>query len=118
MRISDWSSDVCSSDLRGRAPVDGIGRALVEHHDDIGIQRALDAHGLFRRKKKPGAVYGRSELDAFFGELAQAVQAEYLEAARVGPYGPVPLHESVQAILLLSNPGSRPQQPIEGIVQE
>src|SRR3546814_19420028 len=34
MRISDWSSDVCSSDLRGK----GIGRALV-----YGDFRAADA---------------------------------------------------------------------------
>src|SRR3546814_8087120 len=39
MRISDWSSDVCSSDLRneGRAPI-----AQEQEHDDDREERALD----------------------------------------------------------------------------
>src|SRR3546814_1630158 len=31
MRISDWSSDVCSSDLRGRKPLLGMGERQVLH---------------------------------------------------------------------------------------
>src|SRR3546814_18082407 len=30
MRISDWSSDVCSSDLGGRFPGDGFGAVFTE----------------------------------------------------------------------------------------
>src|SRR3546814_3706294 len=29
LRISDWSSDVCSSDLRSRLPIDARGRTFV-----------------------------------------------------------------------------------------
>src|SRR3546814_9063481 len=35
MRISDWSSDVCSSDL--------LGAALVDHADDVGDPDVLPA---------------------------------------------------------------------------
>src|SRR3546814_17170200 len=38
MRISDWSSDVCSSDLLDEAPARHIGPALVHH-----IERAARA---------------------------------------------------------------------------
>src|SRR3546814_8259018 len=31
MRISDWSSDVCSSDLLGGASVDAVGAAAVDY---------------------------------------------------------------------------------------
>src|SRR3546814_5034257 len=38
MRISDWSSDVCSSDLFDVVIVDGIGR--IESHDTAGREPA------------------------------------------------------------------------------
>src|SRR3546814_6003488 len=62
MRISDWSSDVCSSDLRGRQPREG--GELVHHpadiadlaHDRIGAHRkrlriALDLLEIFADRK-------------------------------------------------------------------
>src|SRR3546814_1997207 len=47
MRISDWSSDVCSSDLRTRRAGGGRGAggragAAAHHGGDTGIQRLLD----------------------------------------------------------------------------
>src|SRR3546814_19702795 len=36
MRISDWSSDVCSSDLFGRANIDG--RPVVASADDFTVR--------------------------------------------------------------------------------
>src|SRR3546814_926595 len=39
MRISDWSSDVCSSDLHG----------LIGDLTEIVIAKALDQHGIWRR---------------------------------------------------------------------
>src|SRR3546814_13462822 len=46
MRISDWSSDVCSSDLRGLASrhlANGVGdhRLFVFHHQIAGIEHLL-----------------------------------------------------------------------------
>src|SRR3546814_15889281 len=37
MRISDWSSDVCSSDLKGR----GLGRALMERIMSYAVKRGI-----------------------------------------------------------------------------
>src|SRR5690554_1441024 len=45
------------------------------------------------------------------------MQAEYLETARVGQYGPVPLHEAVQAAVLLHDLGARAQPQVEGVAQ-
>src|SRR3546814_12903187 len=53
MRISDWSSDVCSSDL-GTALIDG---ALAVAHDDMIVRHA---HRLYQfgagDRRRPGAV--------------------------------------------------------------
>src|SRR3546814_14338909 len=61
MRISDWSSDVCSSDLRriedveifGAAPIriDREGRDLEFQEFEIAVERNDDADlGMFRRR--------------------------------------------------------------------
>src|SRR3546814_9653740 len=48
MRISDWSSDVCSSDLRDRRPFGGFGigeredRAFERREAPIAVERARD----------------------------------------------------------------------------
>src|SRR3546814_16231852 len=44
MRISDWSSDVCSSDLRGRADLAAIG-LVAAVADQIDAEFALRAFG-------------------------------------------------------------------------
>src|SRR3546814_16477367 len=45
MRISDWSSDVCSSDLRPHVDdiVGGADRILVMFHDDDGVAEVAQA---------------------------------------------------------------------------
>src|SRR3546814_16279760 len=65
MRISDWSSDVCSSDLelqRGEARVEAAGcrqlavaaaldqAALVDHQDAVGLQHGGEAVGDDQRR--------------------------------------------------------------------
>src|SRR3546814_20627925 len=61
MRISDWSSDVCSSDLRTTARTLGLNEDLTEalclahdighppfgHAGEDALEAALDAHGGF-----------------------------------------------------------------------
>src|SRR3546814_14300827 len=42
MRISDWSSDVCSSDLLVHDPADGLVAKHAEHEDRDGKARALE----------------------------------------------------------------------------
>src|SRR3546814_16422837 len=41
MRISDWSSDVCSSDLVEDQPQDYIGKAALEALKTAGVDRKL-----------------------------------------------------------------------------
>src|SRR3546814_2425603 len=41
MRISDWSSDVCSSDLRGARRVPGQRAGRVDHRPDLPRQRRV-----------------------------------------------------------------------------
>src|SRR3546814_16203853 len=54
MRISDWSSDVCSSDLRARELTRGIGRAMFEHRAvaqvDVPVVGAADSQAVGHRK--------------------------------------------------------------------
>src|SRR3546814_4302951 len=42
LRISDWSSDVCSSDLVGAARIDGAGESLDRGEGEFGEAAALD----------------------------------------------------------------------------
>src|SRR3546814_15428975 len=63
MRISDWSSDVCSSDLTGtRRPAIGRNKFAVERHEPLLHQRALECsennilgHGASIRKSTEAA---------------------------------------------------------------
>src|SRR3546814_19972168 len=67
MRISDWSSDVCSSDLRGGLPprrqaAGDLGDAEVEHPaaDTAALQRRLARHAAQTQLHRPeqSAVVG------------------------------------------------------------
>src|SRR3546814_18300616 len=53
MRISDWSSDVCSSDLRPRLPVSAIRRRLatpaLAHGEALAGRVVLDLENLVGR---------------------------------------------------------------------
>src|SRR3546814_1892064 len=44
MRISDWSSDVCSSDLEGRGPFYHLGRRTIEELVSGTLDDALGQH--------------------------------------------------------------------------
>src|SRR3546814_15278014 len=63
MRISDWSSDVCSSDLRRGAggvdgKVDGEGRALAGHRIGEDVPARLLDDAVDGREPQPGALAG------------------------------------------------------------
>ena len=75
----------------------GIRRALIEDHDHIGIQRALDAHRFLRRQETDVSVYRRAEPDPVLADLAQLAQAEHLETAGIGENRFVPGHEAMQS---------------------
>src|SRR3546814_5780516 len=84
MRISDWSSDVCSSDL-----ADAVARVLVLQHQpfaaggDHGLQQCVEFGGVagavLRHRAQPGDA-GRVEQAAHvqhaFGERARIARSE------------------------------------------
>src|SRR3546814_6914763 len=81
MRISDWSSDVCSSDLAELGA--GVGRrspahqgldlargAGLEFHDPFAQARAAGLHGTLRRLKDP-YLHGADCCGPFFVERSE-----------------------------------------------
>src|SRR3546814_3049514 len=88
MRISDWSSDVCSSDLGARL-VQAAGQRLVERLDD---ERRLAAAGdagdagegaeRNRRIDLLQVVRGGAEDADLLARVALAAQARYLDLAQ------------------------------------
>src|SRR3546814_8429166 len=50
MRISDWSSDVCSSDLTGLVYVDGRMTSDYNTGSDLFPQKAQDGYALFNAR--------------------------------------------------------------------
>src|SRR3546814_6976571 len=66
MRISDWSSDVCSSDLVFAVFVPGVGQSIAQggRYDDIGADfgRARPATG-FSTDLKTLVTLGRAEVE-------------------------------------------------------
>src|SRR3546814_20870426 len=66
MRISDWSSDVCSSDLLYRLAEDRIGERQVERQERLGRPRLVEA----------------LPLDALVDDLFRQVQGEVVEGQR------------------------------------
>ena len=72
------------------------GNDVIELHDHVGAEVALDAHHRLRREAVLRAVDVTAELDAVLVDGAQRLQREHLEAAGVGEDRAVPAHEPVQ----------------------
>lgn len=75
----------------------GVGGALVEGHDDIGTDGALDAEAALRTEQVLAAVDVTGEGGALLGDLAAVGEAVDLVAAAVSQEGAVPLHELVES---------------------
>uniref|UniRef100_A0A0N4ZLY8 TonB_dep_Rec domain-containing protein n=1 Tax=Parastrongyloides trichosuri TaxID=131310 RepID=A0A0N4ZLY8_PARTI len=104
--------------MRGGAVVNQVGRAFVEHHGNVGVQGILDLHGHFRGQEQALAGDGGGKFHPFFGNLAHAFQAEHLKTARIRQDGLVPLHEVVQALVLVHDLRARTQPQVEGVAQD
>ena len=70
---------------------------VVELHDDVGAQVALDLHHDLGREESPRPVDVGLELDAFFIDGPETFQREDLESARVCKDRTFPLHEVVES---------------------
>src|SRR3546814_5202766 len=75
MRISDWSSDVCSSDLLGERLLDLAESAALEEGAARQAQGTRLVFGL-DRGNQGGGVIGQQPLRERKGRLAQAVPRE------------------------------------------
>jgi hypothetical protein len=96
----------------------GIGRirrALVEHHHDVGAERILHLDRTLRRQLDQVAVDGRAKFDALLADLAQALQAPNLKAARVRQDRPLPVREPMQAAVGADDVDAGPQQQMERV---
>src|SRR3546814_21005043 len=97
MRISDWSSDVCSSDLRGAAA-----HATGDFGDKVGTLRldyVLPSTGL--RLVDSGVYWPASTDPASVMATASDHRPVWVEVAGTGP-GPGPRHAPARV------PGARP----------
>src|SRR3546814_1363284 len=74
MRISDWSSDVCSSDLDGATLVSGrlafrivVPRAMAESQANVIRCRRLSGEGASQPRALDSRLRGNDDLPAFAG---------------------------------------------------
>jgi hypothetical protein len=95
----------------------GIWRAVIERHRDIGAQCQLRIHGVFGREAHRAAVDGRTEHHAFFGDLAQRLEAEHLEAAGIREDGTLPMHEAMQSAVRAQDLVARPQHQVKRVAE-
>src|SRR3546814_2018840 len=80
MRISDWSSDVCSSDLRVRLARDGVARSAIQ-----AVERRLalgdELRGPFERLAVMGGEQSEAQRLAFVPLLQQLGHRHYVAEA-------------------------------------
>ena len=95
-----------------------IGRALVQHHQDVAAEGQLHVHRRYWSELVQVAIQVRLETHAFFGDLAQSAQAEDLEAAGIGKDRAGPGRETVQAAELPDQFMPGPQKQMIRIAQD
>src|SRR3546814_8055637 len=90
MRISDWSSDVCSSDLAFDRQADG-GEAVDEAEDQRALRadhHIVDGFLLHEGDEAVDILGGDGDTLGFLGDAGVARRAEQLVAERRGRDGP------------------------------
>ena len=95
----------------------GVRRALVEHHDDVRVEDALDAHGLLGREEQRITVHRRLEPHALLADLSQRAETEDLESPGIGEYWPLPTHEAVEPAVRLDHLQAGTQPQVKGIAE-
>ena len=80
----------------GQFAVGLVGRAFVELHGDVAVERGLNLHAHFGRHEQFVAVDRRCKVHAFFGDLAHRTQTPHLKTAAVSKNRFMPLLKAVQ----------------------
>src|SRR5271155_2062719 len=99
-------------------PISGILRAFIKRHNNIRAQADLRLHRALWPKEVWRAIEVRTKRHAFFGDLAQLVQAENLESAGIGQDGLRPRHEAMQPAQPSNGFDSRTQVEVIGIAEK
>src|SRR3546814_3584324 len=116
MRISDWSSDVCSSDLRLAPVAAAVDQALAEHGAvEVVAQVVVALADLVTAASGLQVEQARTQCGADVGGAGRAfldagveqVEQESVERACVPPAVPVALAE------LARPPGHQPRRPAQ-----
>ena len=102
----------------GIVVVAGPGRTLVEGHDDVGADAALDVHDGFRGKVVFGSINVGGEADSVFGDFAAVAEGIDLKSAAVGQDALVPADEAVESAGLMQNVRARAEIQVVGIAQD
>src|SRR5579875_643270 len=96
----------------------GPGQTLIEHHHDVAAQGQLHVDHTFGRKKMLVTIEVRAKEHACIGNLAQCIEAEDLEPARIGQNGTRPSHKFMQTPLALDELVPRPEKEVVGVGQD
>src|SRR3546814_9918594 len=80
LRISDWSSDVCSSDLIRRAALGRIARACAVDQAGVEQRRGVDVGGAQQRRQPFGAGEDHGLLPR--GKCRETVREAFLQNVR------------------------------------
>src|SRR3546814_18101490 len=106
MRISDWSSDVCSSDLadrRGHALDDAqriyprlwTAQLIVERDGDDGHQRSAERHQPMGPKSRVIALEFAVEPECKPHQRRDTEAQQYLDVDRFAPQGVIEFHQKI-----------------------
>ena len=96
----------------------GIFEALVEDHHDVAAEGELDIDGGFGGEHVRVAVEVGSEENAFFGDLAEGVEAEDLESAGIGENSAGPGHKFVESAELTDGFVAGAEEEVIGVGQD
>src|SRR3546814_4399090 len=109
MRISDWSSDVCSSDLRALAPADEL--HVVDHQDVNRAELLLERHRVAKPNGPDELVHellGRQVDDATARvALADMPRDRMHQMGLAEPYAPVQKERIERHASGLGSPAAR-----------
>jgi hypothetical protein len=94
------------------------GGALVEGHDDVAAEQALDLHRALGAEQVARAVEVAGERHALLGDLAQLAEAHHLVAAAVGEDRAVPVHEAVQPAEPRDALGAGAEHQVVGVAED
>jgi hypothetical protein len=78
----------------------------------------VHVHGILRREAHFASIHRRAKAHALLGDAPQALQAEHLEATRIGEDRAPPVHEAVQTTVRVDDARARPQEQVQRVAED